>query len=222
MKNNNRTNKEYIAFADMKKKRVFVISLVVSLILLLGAPIAVLAAGNVSYEGHSSGFVFEPGSESSPTDLFPELKNIMPGDSYTDTVEIKNNSAEKKTAKIYMRALGATEGSKEFLSELELTVKADGEEIFNSTADQKAGLTDWVLLGEFKPGEAKTLTMNIHAPLEMGNEHQNAVGEFTWEFKVEEDSDPSVKTGDELNLALWLTLLGASAASALALSIKRK
>ena len=70
-----------------------------------------LAAGNVSYLGRADKFVFSPGSSYSPTDLFTDFKNVMPGDTLTQSVYIANNAAYNVKVKLYMRALGAETGS---------------------------------------------------------------------------------------------------------------
>ena len=46
------------------------------------------------------------------------LKGVMPGDKLTQTVNVKNDASKDVEVKIYMRALGAHEGSEEFLSQL--------------------------------------------------------------------------------------------------------
>lgn len=106
----------------MKKITKCMTALVLVVMLLSTMCITAFAQGNVTYEGNAKEFVFAPGSEYSPTDLFTDFKGVMPGDSITQQVVIKNTADKKVTVRIYMRALGAQEGSEEFLSRMNLTI----------------------------------------------------------------------------------------------------
>lgn len=146
------------------------------------------AAGNVDYKGNASGFVFGPGSSSSPTDIFPNFKGLMPGDTVTDQVTVKNSG--KKAAKIYLRALDPDKKAADLLSQLTLTVKTSGgSTLFDAASDQKAGLADWNLLGEIQPGGSAALDLTIKVPITLDNTYQNAAGHINWQFKAEEEED---------------------------------
>ena len=185
-------------------KRLFAVIMVLALCLSL-AP-ATLADSSVTYQGQAEKFVFAPGSDYSPTDLFENFKGVMPGDQLTQKIDIKNAADNNVKVKIYMRALGAHEDSVEFLKQMNLTVKQDGDSVlFDAPADQKATLEDWVCLGTFYSGAEVKLDVTLNVPIEMDNDFQNAVGYLDWQFKVEElpieSSDP--KTGDDFNVWLY-------------------
>lgn len=171
----------------MKKVIRIGIPLLLIAALAVGLSLSAPALGSVSFQSQSSGFSITPGSAYSATDLFESFKSIMPGDTRTQTVEVRNDALGAETVDIYLRALGAESGSEEFLSKLKLTVKkSDGSTLFNDAADQTGGLTDWVLLGCFAPGDKETLELTLTAPITLGNEFQNAEGSLLWQFRVED------------------------------------
>ena len=172
------------------------------------ATTALAADSSVTYSGNSGNFIFAPGSDYSPTDLFDEFKGVMPGDTLTEQIVVKNNANNKVDVKIYMRALGATGGTEnyeEFLNQMKLTVTQSGNvKLFEAPADETAQLTNWKALGTFKSGASVTLDVMLEVPIEMGNEFQDAVGELQWEFRVEEyPVKEGPQTGDETPLALY-------------------
>lgn len=167
--------------------------------------------GQVVYAEDAEKFFFLPGSNYSPTDLFPEFKDVMPGDTLQQTILVKNDISNDCKVKVYMRALGAHEDSVEFLSQLKLTVTKDTDTImFDAPADQTAQLTDWVYLGTLYSGGECELTVTLEVPVTLDNMFKNLVGYLDWEFAVEElpveDTDPVPPTGDNSQLLLWTAL----------------
>lgn len=186
---------------------------------------AAMADSSVTYKGQAEKFVFAPGSDYSPTDLFENFKGVMPGDTLTQKIDVRNAADEKVNVKIYMRALGAKSGSEEFLSQMTLNVKAmDGAELFDAPADQTAQLSDWVCLGTFKSGANTTLDVSLNVPITMGDDFQQAIGYLDWEFMVEEFpvDDTNPKTGDETPIALYVTVCAVSAAVIIFLLLTRR
>ena len=189
------------------------------------------ADGKVTYSGNAGSFVFEPGTEHSLTDLFPDFKDVMPGDTLTQKITVKNNADNKVKADIYMRALGAHEESAEFLSKLGLTVQKSGDNqmayMFDAKANETAQLTEWVCLGTLYSGGEVNLDVTLTVPVELDNAFQNKIGYLDWEFRVEEfpvePKDPKPpQTGDNAALGLWIGGMIVSAVMIIVLLIARK
>lgn len=209
-----------------------IITLLITLALLLFSTVTVFAAdGKVTYSGNAGNFVFEPGSEHSLTDLFPNFKGVMPGDTLTQKITVKNDADNKVKVKIYIRSLGAHEDSVEFLSQLGLKVAKSEENkmayMFDAAANEAAQLTDWVCLGTLYSGGEVNLDVTLNVPVELPNEFQNKIGYIDWEFMIEEfsieEGDPKPpQTGDNSHMGLWFALMISSAAMLIILLVWRK
>lgn len=182
------------------------------------------ADGSVTYSGDAGEFIFAPGSEESLTDLFPNFKDVMPGDSLHQKITVKNDASEKVKVNIYVRSKGAQAGSEEFLSQLRLRVAVSEDNVmgymFDAAASETAQLTEWVLLGTLYSGGEVNLDVTLDVPVEMGNEFQNQIGYLEWEFMVEEmpidPDDPTPPTGDQSYLAL---IVGTMVCSAIVIAV---
>lgn len=209
-----------------------IIPLLIAFLLALSSALPASAAdGKVTYRGNAGNFVFEPGTEHSVTDLFPNFKGVMPGDTLTQKITVKNNADNKVKVKLYMRSLGAQEDSKEFLSRLSLKVGKSAENemayMFDAAASETAQLTDWVCLGTLYSGGEVNLDVSLTVPVELDNAFQNKIGYLDWEFMVEEfpaepDDPKPPQTGDTTPVGLWFVGLAVSAAIIIILLISKK
>ena len=207
-------------------KRFFALLFICTVLLSCTIPAAALD-GQVIYAQNAEKFFFLPGTDYSPTDLFPDFKDVMPGDVLEQKVWLKNDISNDCKVKVYMRALGAHEDSVQFLSQLKLTVTKDTDtELFAASADQSAQLTEWVYLGTLYSGGECELTATLDVPVTLDNQFKNLVGYLDWEFAVEElpveSTDPLPSTGDNARLLLWGGLMAVSLAAIIVLLISKK
>lgn len=217
------------------------IALFFALAIALSSVVPVSAAdGEVTYVGKAKQFIFEPGSEYSVTDLFPNFKGVMPGDTLTQKITVKNDVSKHVKVKVYMRALGAHKDSEEFLSQLRLQVeKSEDNEsayMFDAAVSESAQLTDWVCLGTLYSGGEIDLDVTLHVPVELDNEFKNKIGYLDWEFMIKEypveDSDPKPpvtdsglkkpQTGDQAEIGLWMAVMCCSLGGICILLKRRK
>ena len=203
-------------------------ALLFAVLLVFSLATTAYAAGSVSYNATANRFIFAPGTSHSLTSLFANFQNVMPGDTLTEQILIKNSTANGVKIKVYIRSLGAQNNTEDFLSQMNLTVKQKDDSIlFAAPADETAQLEDWVYLGTVYSGGEITLDVTLEVPKTMGDDYQNKVGYIDWEFKVEElpvePSDPRPpKTGDTSNIDFYILLMVVSLLALILLLVIRK
>ena len=211
-------------------RKLFALCMTAAIVLCLISPVAadVDEDGDIIYTDSVDKFVFITDSEYTDTDQFHNFKTVMPGDVIEQHITLQNDISNDRKIKVYMRALGATEGSEGFLSQLKLTIVKDTDTVlFDATADQAAQLTDWVYLGTLYSGGECELIVTLEVPVTMGNEYANAIGYLDWEFGVSEhpveDTDPEPPdTGDDSKLISWAGMMGLSLLALILLLLTRK
>ena len=186
----------------MKKSCKAIFSLVLMLLMVMSlASTAFAVSPAITFNGFSKGFDFRPGSEYTQTDLFGNFKNVMPGDTVTETITFTNSADDCDFVNLYMRAEAHDEAGNplspkvaeketavtmtEFLSKLSMKVWNGTELIYDATPDQLDGLKSNKLLGTFRTGETATLKVELNVPIELDNKYANRVGEVDWIFHVE-------------------------------------
>jgi len=171
----------------------------------------------------------------------------MPGDSLTEIITVKNESADSDYIKMYLKAephdetnnplsegiaaTGETVSSmKDFLSQLKMKIYHSEDLIYEGSPDRFESLSENLLLGTFRKGDSTTLTVELDVPADLSNEYAYRVGEVDWVFTAEafddpeppKDEDDLIQTG-ALNLpVVILSILGASLIALGAIIILRK
>lgn len=186
----------------MKKSCKAVFSLVLMLLIVMSlSSTAFAAAPSITFKGFTSGFYFQPGSEYTETDLFNSFKNVMPGDTVTETITFTNSASDCDFVNLYMRAEAHDETANplspkvaeketvaamtEFLSKLSMKVWNGTELIYDAAPNELGGLASNKFLGTFRSGETATLKVELSVPIDLDNKFANRIGEVDWIFHVE-------------------------------------
>lgn len=186
-------------------KKITAIVVLLLVILLTCTPAVFAADSKVTYVGSANKFVLVP----TTTDLFQNFKGVMPGDTLTQNIKVKNDTANNVKVKLYLKAEPVDEQYIDFLSKLTMTVTQNGStNLFSAPANEQGGLTSNVCLGTFYSGAEVDLKVTLNVPTTMGNDYQNSIGIIKWVFSAEEfpidPDDP--ETGDKSNITLYIIL----------------
>ena len=186
----------------MKKSCKAVFSLVLMILIVMSLSSTAFAASpSITFKGFTSGFDFQPGSEYTETDLFNSFKNVMPGDTVTETITFTNSASDCDFVNLYMRAEAHDETANplspkvaeketvaamtEFLSKLSMKVWNGTELIYDAAPNELGGLASNKFLGTFRSGETASLKVELSVPIDLDNKFADRIGEVDWIFHVE-------------------------------------
>lgn len=144
----------------------------------------------VLLDGSAAAFKFKSG-----TNLFPDMKGAVPGDSFIQTITVgaENIGTDTVTMQLfaqnpnadYLKLMGAG------TSPAVLIVR-DGSAILSQTALSDGGCS----LGTFSNNQTKTLTVQLVVPVEAGNEISNLSAKIDWVFKATIVPTQVIENGD--------------------------
>ena len=89
-------------------RRISTLLMALALVLSLSVP---AFASSVTFEGKSQGFALDGHNQLTATDLFGNFKNLMPGDSVSETITIQNVARDCDYIKLYIRAVSHNDWS---------------------------------------------------------------------------------------------------------------
>lgn len=202
----------------MKKLSAFLLAL--GLVLAMTASAMAAEVGVVEYKKRA--FSFGPGSLHYPTDLFPELKNVMPGDQLTQQVKLIHRGGSNVNLRFYIQAQGSDQNA-DFIEKLQLEVEHKNKHLLYDAPDYDATeVSDWVKLATLNPGGTATLDLTLTVPKELDNDDAENLGTVIWKFKVEEIpvDQANAKTGDAI--LPWVAVLVGSTAALAFLGYRKK
>ena len=220
-------------------RRISTLLMALALVLSLSVP---AFASSVTFEGKSKGFALDGHNQLTATDLFGNFKNLMPGDSVSETITIQNVARDCDYIKLYIRAVPHGSGNglsgevaeiedsvasmQDFLSQLYMEVYQGSSRIYSGSPDELDGFRDNVYLGQYKKNQGTTLTVTLNVPADLDNEYAFRAGEVDWVFTVEcyDDSGKLIQTGqNNWPIAVLLSLgVVVMAAGVVMISRKRK
>lgn len=143
------------------------------------------AVPTIVYDGEEKEFTLEHMEES---DLFPEFKEMMPGDEATQDVTVRVEDTRQPVT-VYLTAGKAAEETPEVFRHVRLTVRAEGKIVSEGTLgtpDEPGNAVELFTFGE--PGE-KDLEVTLKVDEEAGNELMDARAEVDWTFTVQDYGD---------------------------------
>lgn len=159
----------------------------------------VMEAVPVTYVSDAE-FTSDGGFQCSSSELFDDFRNMMPGDCFEKTVNIKNSSHNMMNV-----SLKVTSGDNELNKRIVLKISAAGREIYSGTAADVNQLQVMNLV-EIPEGQAGEVSMQMYLPADVNNDYTEMEDDIVWELAVEELVDESVQTGDEFNIVLFVLI----------------
>ena len=136
-----------------------------------------------------------------PSDFLNDIKAAMPGDSYKNSIEIKNT--DKKNVHYYVM-LDTDEP--ELLNALELIITNKKGQVYKGKMTRSKA----ILLGEYGLNETDSLEFEILVPSNLKNEYANLMPKINFIFSAkyaENDKIKNPKTGDKINVAITMFLI---------------
>ena len=173
----------------------------------------IFASGNGDKE-----FTFDPDT----TDLFANFKNLLPGETRSQTIDVKNEFYTKTGVEIFLRAEDINQSFTDPQT-LELVTKLLQEYATIVVTDETGNVVYsgpiWgepyaaegnplsmrydISLGVFPTGESKKLTIQLQLDPSMGDEYQNLSGLIKWVWSAENIQPPGDDTVIVSGVKIW-------------------
>lgn len=178
----------------------------------------------VSYYGRARQFVFTPGKEENPADLFDMFKGMVPGDRREQEITLRNTAASGAPINLFLRAYVPAAGADATKQEREEAAKAEAllkrmkiqiscdefsdRPMLEAGAYPDQGMGDWVFLGRFAYDTTSILHVTVEMPADLANavsgndtytdnDFQGVEAKVRLAFLVEEFDDTTPGGGDD-------------------------
>jgi len=172
----------------MKKMIHRFIALLLTVLLTVGMVVPASAASpepNVMFNGSTREIEFRNANPFKPgmdPDLFPDLKNMMPGDARSQTITVGARKMGMDSVRIWLRAENPNEDYIKLLETYGHWVKFT---VSNGDQEITGDLSDGVLLGTFEDNGKTTVKVDLSIDILADNNLQNLVAEIDWVFTAE-------------------------------------
>ena len=201
----------------MKKRKIWTSLLLFIFLLSCVIPVHADTKEKKLYFEQQDGTMVWNADKGSNGNWFMSFKNMVPGESYQDSLVIENGSS--KTYELYFQIvpLEQAELKDELLEKIQMTIMQDGKQIYKGNATGEPGTKDLqniVPLGTYTPAKESTLAVELTLDGDIGLEYCDLLTQIDWKFmvkeKVDSKKDTSVteikppKTGDTTNTGLWI------------------
>ena len=135
----------------------------------------------VTYEGKADELIADP------QDFFTNLPELMPGDTFTQTIHLKNQSEERRNLYFFTE----TKEGNELLEKISLQIRADGELLYYGTLDspELSGEKNRLLLCALVGNKEGDCTFSVSVPASLKNKFSLQNSSFEWTFQTD---DPKI------------------------------
>lgn len=196
-----------------------------------------LLTASAEFRSPADGFVFFPVDETSYTvsvqDLFYNFKNLLPGETASQTITVTNSYSQE--TEIFLRAEDIEQSlspeQKERVDRLlreyaDIVITDDtGHVLYNgpiwgnlgAAGGRSATMKNEISLGRFAAGQTMNLNVQLQIDPEMSSEYAELFGLVRWVWSAEgaETTTTPPQTGDNSNIVLLGLVAAASAAGLL-------
>lgn len=164
----------------------------------------------VEYQGDADKLI------SDPNDFFTNFPVILPGDSYSESAELSNDSDREINLYFRTEDIDDSELLDRITLSIDCTIDGKTEHVYDGSL-RAVRLQDDILLGRMPAGSRGNFTFSIQVPKELDNAYTLLDGKVKWIFsteKIEPDGTGgtartgSVKTGDTQKTGFYLLLSG--------------
>lgn len=136
----------------------------------------------VSFENEVEAFVVEPQN----TDLFKDFKDLMPGGTYSQRIDLKNRSDD--TIDLFFEMKPVSSHYQAALKFMTMTIRLNDVELVSSKITEIPDINSKIKLLELKEKETGTMEVVLEIDEKMNNSFQKSYSALDWVFYVEKQS----------------------------------